>query len=110
VLLGLRYSDEIANVLFREVMGMEESATYQAIVRKGLERGLERGRAEGARNMLLRVGEGKFGPPDDATRAVINAMSDLGQLDELAARLATASSWEELVPIPRRRHGRRAGG
>jgi len=33
VLLGLRYSDEFAHALFEEVLGMEESATYQAIVR-----------------------------------------------------------------------------
>src|SRR5262249_47280976 len=34
VLLGLRYSDEFANALFQEVLGMEQSATYQAIVRR----------------------------------------------------------------------------
>ena len=33
VLLGLRYSDEFAHALFEEVLGMEESATYRAIVR-----------------------------------------------------------------------------
>lgn len=35
---------------------MEQSTTYQAIVR--------RGRAEQARRMLLLLGEAKFGPPD----------------------------------------------
>src|SRR2546429_55453 len=30
VLLGLRYSDEVAHALFEEVLGMEESSTYQA--------------------------------------------------------------------------------
>lgn len=34
-LLGLRYSDAFADLLFQEVLGMEESTTYQAIVRKG---------------------------------------------------------------------------
>ena len=35
VLLGLRYSDAFADLLFQEVLGMEESTTYQAIIRKG---------------------------------------------------------------------------
>jgi predicted transposase YdaD len=47
VLLGLRYSDEVAHALFEEVLGMEQSATYQAIVRKGR----EEGRAEEARRI-----------------------------------------------------------
>jgi predicted transposase YdaD len=114
VLLGLRYSDEIAHALFGEVLGMEESATYQAIVRQGreqgLSQGLEQGRTEGERRAILRVWEAKFGPPDEATRAAINAISDLGQLDDLAVRLANATSWQELVPSPRRRNGRRRAG
>src|SRR5258706_15374661 len=56
VLLGLRYSDEFAHALFEEVLGMEESATYQAIVR----RGREEGRAEGARHTLFLQGKQKF--------------------------------------------------
>ncbi len=34
VLLGLRYSDQLANALFEEVLGMEQSSTYQFIVRR----------------------------------------------------------------------------
>src|SRR5262249_37756864 len=33
VLLGLRYSDEFADAVFEEILGMEESSTYRAIVR-----------------------------------------------------------------------------
>src|SRR5438876_1884033 len=66
VLLGLRYSDEFAHALFEEVLGMEQSATYQAIVR--------RGRAEEARRMLLLQGETKFGPPDAATQAALESI------------------------------------
>jgi predicted transposase YdaD len=101
VLLGLRYSDEFAHALFEEVMGMEQSATYQAIVR--------RGRAEGVRRVLLLQGEAKFGPPDDATRAAIEAIGDLTQLEELSVRLVSAGSWHELLPpsTARRRTSRR---
>ena len=99
VLLGLRYSDEIAHALFGEVVGMEESSTFQAIVRKG--------RAEEARAVVFLQGETKFGAPDEDTRSAINAMSDLGQLHGLLVRLVTAASWQELVPLPRRRNPRR---
>jgi predicted transposase YdaD len=104
VLLGLRYSDEFAQALFEEILGMEESATYQAIVR----RGREEGRAEGERRALLLQGEAKFGPPDAAARAAIEAVSDLARLEELLVRFVNAASWEELLaPLAQRHGGRR---
>src|SRR5262249_2384411 len=101
VLLGLRYSEEFAHALFEEVLGMEQSATYQAIVR--------RGQAEGMRHLLMLQGEAKFGPPDAAARAAIEGIGDVAQLDELGVRLMSAGSWQELLlpPVQRRRNGRR---
>jgi predicted transposase YdaD len=55
VLLGLRYSKPFARLLFREVLGMEESTTYQEIVQKG--------RLSHAHQILFRLGEKRFGPP-----------------------------------------------
>jgi hypothetical protein len=80
---------------------MEQSATYQAILR--------RGRVEGARRMLLLQGEAMFGPPDTAMRAAIEAIDDLLELEELAVRLVSAGSWHELLPpsTARRRNSRR---
>jgi hypothetical protein len=80
---------------------MEQSATYQAIMR--------RERTAEARRFLLLVGEAKFGPPDAATRAAIEAIDDLVQLEEVGVRLMSASSWHELVPpsTARRRTSRR---
>ncbi len=101
VLLGLRYSGEFAHALFEEVLGMEESATYQAIVR--------RGRADEGRRLLLMLGETKFGPPDAAARATIEGIGDVTELEELGVRLMSAGSWQELLvrPTQRRRNGRR---
>jgi hypothetical protein len=84
---------------------MEESTTYQAIVRKGR----EEGRAEGVRHMLLLQGETKFGPPDAVTRGAIEAIDDVQRLEQLGVRLVTAGSWQELltVPAPPRRRGPR---
>jgi predicted transposase YdaD len=109
VLLGLRDSDQVAHALFEEVLGMEQSATYQAIVRRGREEGREEGRAEEARRILLLQGETKFGPPGAAVRASIENIRDLAQLEELGVRLMSAGSWHDLLPPPaqRRRNGRR---
>lgn len=101
MLLGLRYPAAVVQPLFEEVMGMEQSTTYQAIVR--------RGRAEEARRLLLLQGESRFGPPDAATREAIESMGDLAQLEELGLRLISAGSWQELLQTPatRRRQSRR---
>jgi hypothetical protein len=100
VLLGLRYSNEFAHALFEAVLGMEQSATYLAIVR--------RGRAEEARRMLMLQGETKFGPADAGTRAALENISDLAKLEELGVRLVGVDTWQELLPPPPARRGRRA--
>ena len=72
---------------------MRDSSTYMAIV----EEGLAQGRAEGERRMLLLFGESRLGPPDDATRATLDAIADVDVLERLARRLMTVSSWTELL-------------
>jgi len=101
VLLGLRYSDQLANALFEEVLRMEESSTYRAIAR--------RERAEEARRILFVLGDKKFGPPDPVTCAALEATTDLAQLEGLTVRLLSADSWQKLLAT-RRRNGRRKTG
>jgi predicted transposase YdaD len=98
VLLGLRYSDAFANLLFQEVLGMEESTTYQAIIRKG--------RLAEARHILLRLGQKRFGPADNATAASLNAIDDVQQLEELGERILDVGSWQELLQPTGRRRGK----
>ncbi len=95
VLLGLRYSDAFADLLFQEVLGMEESTTYQAIVRKG--------RLAEARQILLDLGREQFGPGDEATLRTLNAIQDVRRLEKLIKRVLKASCWQELLPPARRR-------
>jgi hypothetical protein len=103
VLLGLRYTDAFADMLFQEVLGMEESTTYQAIVRKG--------RLAEARHILLDLGQKQFGPSDEATMKILNAIDDVRTVEELIRRVLDVGSWHELVhpSEPRRRSGRRRG-
>jgi predicted transposase YdaD len=120
ILLGLRFSPALAAQLFRGVMSMKESSTYQAILeegrQEGRQEGLVEGRSEGAlveaRKLLRIFGEGRFGPPDAQTAADIEGIDDLARLEDLAARLQAAKSWQELLGSPaassRKRRQRRS--
>lgn len=105
LLLGLRYSPALAEKLFRGVVSMRESSTYQAI--------LEEGRGEGAvaeaKKVLRLLGDDAFGAPDARTAAALERINDLAQLEELLKRLRSAQDWRELLgrPTPRRRNGPR---
>jgi predicted transposase YdaD len=133
VLMGLRYSADLAEQLLAGVVSMKESVTYQKILREGLAegrakglaegraeglaKGLAEGRAEGraegavveARKLLLLQGESRFGRPADAkVRAALESIQDVAQLEALSLRLLTAANWQELLgsSLPRRRNGR----
>ena len=65
--------------------------------REGLEEGLEKGKITGARTILLRLGEVRFGKPDKSIRAAIEAIDDLDRLEKLTERILSAKSWRELI-------------
>lgn len=89
LLLGLRYPPDFVAELLKGVRPMKESSTYQAI--------LAEGRAEGERDLILRLGGRRFGPPDAATRAALDAITSTERLERLAERLLEAESWAELL-------------
>jgi predicted transposase YdaD len=114
VLLGLRYSEAFADALLQGIVEMEESATYRALVAKGLAKGLAegqaKGRAEEARRVLLMLGEEQLGPPSAKVRATIAGLEDVNRLERLLKKLRTATSWQDLLgsPAPRRNNDRRS--
>ena len=93
ILTGLRYAPETMLPVFEGVRAMQESATYQAILHEGEARGL----ANGARLILLRLGEARFGPPDAGTRAALDAITEVERIEALAEHLDRAASWGELL-------------
>jgi len=97
VLMGLRYSEAMIAPLLEGVREMEESVTYQAIVRRGREEGREEGRVQATRELLRRLGEKRFGPPPAAVQAALAAITDAAQLERLSERLLDVESWEELL-------------
>ena len=102
VLMGLRYPKETALELLRGVRDMEESSTYQYIMEKGEVKGRQEGRKEGrmeeARQMLLLVGEKRFGVSAEATRARIEALTTREEIESLVNRLFEVENWSELFP------------
>src|SRR5262249_53986075 len=87
ILLGLRFSGDLAELLFRGIVSMKESSTYQAILAEGRDAGIALGRAEGAvaeaRKMVRLLGEEVLGPPDHQTLADIDVIADLTRLEAL---------------------------
>ncbi|HZU39175.1 MAG TPA: hypothetical protein VFA18_24830 [Gemmataceae bacterium] len=104
ILMGLRYEQPLIQTLLRGVVNMEESVTYQAILREGEVRGEAKGKVLGeaqgkaleARRVLLQ-GRTRFGEPPARVVAALDAVSDVGRLEELVVRLLQVTSWEELL-------------
>jgi hypothetical protein len=92
VLMGLRYSQALTEQLLQGVLGMEESVTYQAIIR--------RGHVEEAQRAVLRVGRKTLGPPDAAAVTAVESITDRDRLEQLLDRALDVSSWQELLQPP----------
>ncbi len=97
ILLGLRFTPELASQLFRGVVSMKESSTYQAILEEGAAQGEVRGAVAEAKKLLRIAGDGKFGPPDAATAVAVERINALERLEALFERLQSAASWQELI-------------
>jgi predicted transposase YdaD len=95
ILVGLRLPKAQGTELFRGVRAMRESSTYQAI----LDEGREEGAVREARKLLLRQGEHKFGKPETAVEAAIQAINDLERLERMGIRLfdASVSTWQDFL-------------
>ena len=101
-LMGMRYDEALIQTLLQGITAMEESVTYQAVIRKG--------EAREARKMLLLLGRSRFGEPSPEAVAALDALADVSRLEELGVRLLSASSWHELLGLPdagRRGRGRK---
>ena len=101
VLMGLRYEPALVSRLTQEVLGMEESSTYQFILSQGAVREL--------RKVLLRLGNVRFGEPAGAkAQATLAKIEDLDRLENLSEKVLSANSWDELLALPSRKNRRRS--
>ena len=99
VLMGWRYDEKQATEWLKGVWNMHESPTYQAILKRGRDEGLQEGLQEEARRLLLRQGTRRFGTPDAGIIAAVEAIHDVDRLESLTDRIfdATAGDWNDLL-------------
>jgi predicted transposase YdaD len=89
--------DELRGRLRSMFDWMKESSYAQVLLEEGMARGMAAGQVREARKVVLRLGQARFGPPDEETRSAIEAIDDLGRLEELSLHLLGASGWAELL-------------
>jgi predicted transposase YdaD len=106
LLMGLSYAKEIVSQLLEGVANMQESTTYQALLKQGRDEGLIEGRNEGrvreAQRILVRQGTKRFGESDGAVLAAIEAIEDIQQLEILSERILDPDvrDWKSLLSEP----------
>ena len=86
---------------------MQESTTYQAILKEGLNKGLIEGRNEGliegrvseAQRLLLMLGATRFGEADEANRRSVESILDLERLERMTRRILDTNlqDWNGLL-------------
>ena len=78
---------------------MQESTTYQKILREGRDEGRTEGRIAEAQRLLLLQGEIRFGVPDATPRSFIEATQDLERLERMSKHILDADlhHWADLL-------------
>lgn len=81
---------------------MQETTTYQAILGEGRKDGLFEDRIAGEQRYLILLGIERFGKPDVATLAAIEAIRDIERLEALGERILEAEvrDWNTLLGAP----------
>jgi hypothetical protein len=74
------------------VIDWRDSDTYLAI--------LEEGAVKALQEILLELGDQRFGQPDEATQTTLTGIADLGRLRRMSQRLLGVNSWQELLATP----------
>ncbi|HKI21364.1 MAG TPA: hypothetical protein VKA15_25950, partial [Isosphaeraceae bacterium] len=98
LLMGLRYSEDVISHLLAGAHNMQESTTYQAILREGS----QEGRISEAQRLVLHLGTKRFGAPDASTAAALEAIRDVERLEALGERILDRDvrDWNSLLGAP----------
>jgi hypothetical protein len=71
---------------------MHDSSAFELIEETGF--------IKGEQHLLLRQGQKRLGPPDEAIATALKAIKDLDRLNRLADAVLTVASWQELLATP----------
>ncbi len=100
----LHPEDYPQSVFIKALRPLWRSSTYQKILEEGRAEvraeELAKGRAEGARRFLRRLGTRRFGKPDAHIEAALDAIADLERLERLLDRVLEVTTWDELLAQP----------
>lgn len=101
ILMGLKYPNAFTEEMLKGIQDMEESTTYQAIIRRGKAEGKIEGKVEGrleeAKTILERLGNVRFGTPSADMAATLAGITSVERLEQLAERLLKVESWDDLL-------------
>lgn len=89
LLLQLRYGAMATEDLMKNIPNLRDYAAFRVFVREG--------RVEGLRDVVLRQGRKKFGPPTPEQEAEVAALTDESRLEALSEKLLDVSTWAELL-------------
>ena len=100
LLMGMKFEKAFVEKLMNRNV-LELSSTYRALhdeaKAEGLAEGLAEGKAEATRQLILSLGERRFGVASPQTRTALEALTDAGKLATIAERLLSVETWTELL-------------
>lgn len=102
ILCGMRYDEAQVEAIYERLsMTLEDSTTYQLVLKRGEARGKAEGEAQGrvaeARGLVARLGTRKFSSPPPAA---LDAIADRERLERIAERILDAAGWDDLLATP----------
>jgi predicted transposase YdaD len=99
ILMGIRWPRQLIHQVLKGARQMKDSVIYQEILEEGIEKGIEKGRVTEARMLLLRRGARTLGIPEAVIHSRLDAINDVGTLEELTDRVIDGSfaTWAELL-------------
>jgi len=95
VLAGLRYLDRLVYQILRGGDMLEESSVYQEILKKGFHQGIEQGREQGEKLLVLKQLKSKMGKLSLETKSHVEELHS-DKLEELAQALLDFTSEADL--------------
>ncbi len=97
VLCGMRYDDDVIREAERMIDDiLKDSRTFQL----WLKRGEAQGKVDEARQLLIRLGTQRFGPPSVAVETALAAAIDRERLERMVLAALDAAGWDDLLSTP----------
>lgn len=91
ILAGIHNEPAFVRSVFRKVLAMRESGTYQLI--------LEEGAIAHTHELILKQGRVRLGTPTEKQVAKLKSIEDLDRLDRIGVKVLSAKTWDGLLRV-----------